>query len=430
MMKKFTVTPFVLLIFSLCIYSQSFAITLREYASRPRVMVETSYNDGILSMQKGDLVGAEKAFRAGLNIEPDFVPSILGLIEALIKQNRIVEADELLERVLILEPGNSEVQRVWGRYLSITERFDEAEAAFKKSIELNPNAFRSLVSLGNLYLIEMGRAGDAVDIYRTALTIQPEHVGLHYSLGNALIAAGNLKEAKVELQEAGRLAPDNPLPFYTLGQLYIVNDESDMALDAFGKALDAQPLFFQAHMERGDLYFLKGEDEKAFHEYKSALKIEPQFAMAQVKIGMIYESNKRISEAESAYLAALDIDPNQVIAYNNLAWMAAEQGTNLDNALTWAKKANEIVFHPEFKDTLGWVYRARGELDKAMTVLEEASSIEPRKASILYHLGVIYSERGMVKEAVETLKGALLIDENFSHTDDIRQLLEQLYEIH
>jgi tetratricopeptide (TPR) repeat protein len=347
---------------------------------------------------------------------------MLGLAEVFVKEERNEEAEVQLKTALLLEPDNSEVHRVWGKFLNSNERFSEAETAFKKSIELKPDAFRSLVSLGNLYLVDMDRPEDAIITYRTALVIESDYVGL----GNALAVTGKFSEAEIEFQEAGRLAPGNPLPFYTLGELYVVSDKPDMALNAFAMALKAQPNFVQAHMERGDLYFLKGDDDKAFDEYRAALKISPTFAVAQVKIGMIYESNKDVAKAESSYLAALEIDPTQVIAYNNLAWLAAEKGTNLDNALTWAKKANDIVSNPEFKDTLGWVYRARGELDLAMAVLENAVAVDPGNAGILYHLGVIYKEKGMIKEAVEVLEGALSLGNNFSQAEDAKRMLELL----
>ena len=426
MKQKLFLISFIIFILSPLIVSESFAITLREYNSRPRITVESYYNKAVKSFEDGDLQKAEEAFKECLKLESDFAPSILGLAEVFVKGKRDEEAEVQFKKALSLEPDNSEVHRVWGRFLYSNNRISEAEVAFKKAIELNPYAFRSLVSLGNLYLVDMDRPQDAITSYRAALAIESGYVGLYYVLGNALIAVGKISEAEIELQKAGQLAPDNPLPFYALGELYVVSDKSDMALDAFAMALQAQPSFFHAHMERGDLYFLKGDDDKAFDEYRSALKISPTFALAQVKIGMIYESNKDITEAERAYLAALEIDPAQVIAYNNLAWIAAEKGTNLDKALTWAKKANEIVSNPEFKDTLGWVYRARGELDLAMNVLEKAAADEPDDAAILYHLGVIYKEKGMVNEAMEVLEAVLSIDSNFSQAEDAMRMLEQL----
>jgi tetratricopeptide (TPR) repeat protein len=155
--------------------------------------------------------------------------------------------------------------------------------------------------------------------------------------------------------------------------------------------------------------------------------VAPKFALAYIKIGVLHESHKREEAAEKAYLVAIDIDSKQSIAYNNLAWMAAERQTRLDEALTWAKKAVELEPNiRQFQDTLGWVHRARGELDKAATVLQKATTVEPQQAVIWYHLGIVQAERKKTKEAVAALKQALQLQQDFPGSEDARKRLAGL----
>src|SRR5262249_30864212 len=141
----------------------------------------------------------------------------------------------------------------------------------------------------------------------------------------------------------------------------------------------------------------------------------------------VYEAQARPEEAQKAYLAAIDADPKQSIAYNNLAWMAAERKTRLDDALTWAKKAVELEPKvPQFQDKLGWVHLDRGELDKAAAVLQKATQIEPQQAAIWYHLGIIQAERKKIKDAATALKQALQIQQNFPESEDARKRLAEL----
>ena len=153
----------------------------------------------------------------------------------------------------------------------------------------------------------------------------------------------------------------------------------------------------------------------------------PKFALAHLKSGTVYEAQARPEEAEKAYLAAIDADPKQYIAYNNLAWMVAERKTRLDDALVWAKKAVELEPKvSQFQDTLGWVHRARGELDKAADVLQKATKIEPQQSMIWYHLGIIQVERKKTKDAAAALRQALQIQQNFPESDDARKRLAAL----
>jgi Flp pilus assembly protein TadD len=92
-----------------------------------------------------------------------------------------------------------------------------------------------------------------------------------------------------------------------------------------------------------------------------------------------------------------------------------------------AKKAVELEPKvSQFQDTLGWVYRARGELDKAAEVLQKAAKIEPQQAVIWYHLGIIQAERKKTKDAEAALRQALQIQQNFPESEDARKRLAEL----
>ena len=373
---------------------------------------------------------AETAFKEGLRLDPRRAEALLGLADIALKQGNQKGAGEHLQKAVAVAPKSGRTQRAWGHYLFSQKRFREAEAAFKRAIELNPRAVVAHLSLGDLYLIAMLQPREAIKAYRAALDVDPNHAGGHYGLGMGLAATGETDEAVAELEEARRLAPNNPLPFQALGLVHAARKEYEKALEAFAAALRAQPKFFQAHVARAGIFMARGEDANALGEATAALKIAPNFAPAHVQVGMVHERNKRVAEAQHAYLTAIKLDPKQSIAYNNLAWLAAERRTRLDDALTWAKKAVELGPKvPQFQDTLGWVYRARGELDKAIPLLQKAAALKPQNAEILYHLGVVYAETGQAKEAAATLRKALALKDGFGGADDARRRLAELGQV-
>jgi tetratricopeptide (TPR) repeat protein len=107
--------------------------------------------------------------------------------------------------------------------------------------------------------------------------------------------------------------------------------------------------------------------------------------------------------------------------------MAAERKAALDEALEWSKKAVELA--PAvvlFQDTLGWVYRSRGDLSEAAAVLEQAAAGKPPIADIQYHLGIVYSEQKKNKEAIAAFRKALQINGNFSAAEDARRRITAL----
>ena len=80
--------------------------------------------------------------------------------------------------------------------------------------------------------------------------------------------------------------------------------------------------------------------------------------------------------------------PGNAGARNDLAWLLAEEGEELDLAVKLAQEARRLDPSPEVLDTLGWVQLKRGETSAAVATLEEAVEARADSPSIRYRLGV------------------------------------------
>ena len=112
-------------------------------------------------------------------------------------------------------------------------------------------------------------------------------------------------------------------------------------------------------------------------------------------LGMIYESENDYDKAKGYYLKALQINPNFAPAANNLAYIYAEKGGNVDEALNLAQKAKEQVpDDPHVSDTLGWIYYKKNVPTRAIVYLKEANEKFPDQPLVKYHLGMSYYKNG------------------------------------
>ena len=80
-----------------------------------------------------------------------------------------------------------------GSALDNKRKFAEAEAAFRKAIELKPDYAAAYNNLGNA-LREQKKLAEAEAAFRKAIELKPDYAEAHNNLGNALTAA----------EEAGR----------------------------------------------------------------------------------------------------------------------------------------------------------------------------------------------------------------------------------
>lgn len=373
---------------------------------------------------------ARRAFEKSLEMNPNLAGALIGLGRAARGEGKHAEAQSYFHEALSAHPEDPEVALAWGRYLFLERRFDEAERVLRTAALDRGAALKAYLNLAEVYLFGKKDPSKAIESFRAAIDIEANHAGAHYGLGKALAQIDKFDEAETALKRAANLAPTNPLPYGTLGNLYTLRSQMDKALWAFSRAIGAQPDYVPAYFMRGEIYFNQEKYDQALREYSAIIRIEPTNASAHLRRGFVYDRQKRTDDAIRAFQRTIELDPKQPIAYNNLAWISALRGVNLDQALIWSKKSLELdPDNPSFLDTLGWVHRARGELSQAQAALERAiAAAENPPAEILYHLGVVFQEQGREREARAYLEKALAADGPFEQREDANERLESLSE--
>ena len=257
----------------------------------------------------------------------------------------------------------------------------------------------------------------------------PENSGAHYALGVALLKQERFAEAENSLIQSGKLAQENPLPIGMLGYVKYRQKEYKAALNYYDEAIQRNPQYIQGFFGKYDIYIAQEEQDLAISELKNVLAVVPKHPEASYKLGMIYQSKGRQywGAANKYYQDALISNPKLSAAYNNLAWMALEEGSDIKQAFEWAQKANAIDDKvPSFMDTLAWVYREKGDLKSALKLLKAATEIAPSDPSLRYHLGVIYYELGNVKNAKQELELALNSAAKFDGYDNAKEIFQKI----
>ncbi len=148
--------------------------------------------------------------------------------------------------------------------------------------------------------------------------------------------------------------------------------------------------------------FLRYQDkcEEAVISYNNALSLQAEDAITWRSLAICYEQTGQIEPAEEAFERALELNPNDAVALNYLGYWWADEGRNLDQAITHIQKA--VSLRPGsgyFADSLGWVYYKLGQYDKAVIWLEKAIQLAPTDGIIADHLGDAYWQVGRSNEA-------------------------------
>jgi len=248
---------------------------------------------------------------------------------------------------------------------------------------------------------------------------------LKYIAMGVLLYIKNLNDSSLsEFNKAIKINKDSILANYWAAQVYLKKGDRDNAITFFENSLKKAPTFFSSLYVTGELNFMKGETITAADYYESALAVKKDTGLI-IKLGLFYEYTKKYDKAAELYEEATKLSPDNFIGYNQLAWLYAKRGVNLDKAMNLARKADNLQpGNTSILDTIGWIYYHKKKYKKAIEYLEKAQKVNPNDPSVLYHLGVVHSSLGDRNTAEKFLRKSLKISDSFEGAEDARKLLE------
>ncbi len=266
-------------------------------------------------------------------------------------------------------------------------------------------------------------------LLETAHAERPADVQLAAAIIGLDLAAGETERAEQRLAAAIEAAPARPLPLLLLRARLLaaqgkIADASDVALDvlrADANLHGAAPLAAAIATGAGrveSVLELLGERDRA-----DALGNEALEALARLQL----QSGQRAA-ARASYEKLLARSPARPVAQNDLAYLLAEEGEELDRALDLARSAQRAEPNdPSFADTLGLVYLRRGVPDAALEqfrfALQSLRPEAPTRALFHHHEGLALAALGRDDEARESFERTLALAPG---SDAARAAREQL----
>jgi tetratricopeptide (TPR) repeat protein len=254
---------------------------------------------------------------------------------------------------------------------------------------------------------------------------EPENEVALRALVDASLADGKGKEALAAVDAALAKHPEqaslHELRGYALGRL----ERNDDAKAAYGKAVELDPKNAAATAALATLRAKGGDRAGAIAGYDAAAELASEPAQYLYLAAQLAAATGDVAGAEQRLRQVVKLDPGHVGARNDLAWLLAEKGQDLDTAVELARAAQRLDPSADVLDTLGWVHLKRGETGESVSALEQAVEKRSDSPSIRYRLGVALEKAGDKERAREMLQTALATGA-FPEADDARRELARL----
>ncbi len=270
-------------------------------------------------------------------------------------EENLVEAKELFEKAISLDPSFDQAYSGLGRTLALLPYFsvkyqandviDPAKDAANKSLELNPKNSESYSVLGNVAFFEWDWPL-ADEMLNKALQLDPNNAEIYNMIGDYYLIVGNLTKA-IEMES---------------------------------KALELDPLHAVNHHDLGMVYAAKGEWVNALRYATSAQNLHLDFSRNDLLLVKSFIKLGRLNEAKD-FVNRLDDDANP---HHNLHYKALISITNGENdlALTYTEQLIELddVYSP-----IAEIYSLLGMSEEAAFWLEKAYENRELNPEGLHH---------------------------------------------
>lgn len=436
--------------------------TCREHPDWPDMQLHR----GLALLRAMQVPEAIEAFMQACRAKSDYLAARLALAASLVESGQCERALEHLTIANTFKPGEAPVLFGIGFVLEKLGRGDDACDYYRDALAADKNlrAARErlaaiAVAKGNLAAaIEQykqlredypqenwirsalaqlyfrdAQYTQAVEEYESAIAMEPENWALQDDEVEALVAAGQLREAIERLQVL--LEEQGPLPdlHVRLGDLFGKAGDDAAAVKHYQAALELSPTYMEAMVKLGTQHLITARWDEAAEAFHRASMVNENALASYIGLGVAQEAAGNREAALNSFDLAGAVEPNSTLLLAEVARLqlkaaladefckAFEAGdelpvaeVELDNDDLLDKQADrhaeQVHLHGDHADLryqYGVLLRAQGRLAEAMEQFSAAVELNGSYVQAIVKLGLTQQEMGQIEQAIETFKQAL-----------------------
>jgi len=365
------------------------------------------------------------AFTEVLRLNPRASAAQLQLANLYLAKGQVKQSGAMADDALRNAPGNPMARLMQARAQLAQGRLAEAGIAMAALEKEFPQAWPVQAQLGTYYAVRSDLV-KARAAWEKALTLNPEAWEAHQGLVRVDLAEKKPDAAWARISASADKFPKDARYRIEQARVAVAKRDLPAAEVSLRKAIETDPAALEAYGMLGQVYLSQSKLDQAKAEFETVAKKNPRSVGAQTLIGMILQQQGKATEAMEQYRRTVEIDSKAAVASNNLAWMQASTGGNLDQALQYAQAASQVLpDQAEVNDTLGYIYILKKIPTMAVAPMLKAVDKDPANATYQYRLGQAYLLSGNKVKAKGALESALKLKADFPEAADARTLLAQ-----
>ena len=397
-------------------------------------------------LENGKIALAKKAIKLGLEQHPTSVNLKLFKTEIYILEDKLEEADRMLDELYEIEPSNEEIYIQKASVLSKRDEHQKAIHTLLIALDLTDNDEddADLYALIGMEYLFMDQFENAKDYFVKCLELDNDDYSALYNIIYCFDFLDQNQEAINFLNKYLDKNPYSEVAWHQLGKQYFSLKDYKKALAAYDFAIISDDNFVGAYLEKGKVLEKLKKYTEAIENYKVTLALDEPTSFALLRIGHCYEKMGKDDLAVQYFYKTVHEDPlldKGWIAitkfYNKkhnfqkaLYYINKAINIDSDNVIYWklyAQINHRLNFFEEaergYKKTLDlgnyelstWLSRADilirlGEHDAAILNLIQAAEFYPETAEIEYRLAGLHYTLLEKEKGQYHLKNGILLN--------------------
>jgi len=317
--------------------------------------------------------------------------------QALRLAGREKEGAELLGTLEAQAAGDARLTYSLGMIYAEWKRYEDAERAFTKALQISPANFDILYNLG-LAALRAKHLDRAREVLEIALQQRPEDVDLLQNLARVYTEAGRQDQAMVLLVRAEKAAPDRPDIQMFLAHLAEEEGFFGDAATAYDRYYQLRPQDDTIRRQRGFAFARSGRVEDGLRDLRWYVAKHPQDAMGWYELGVVETMADR-DRALECFNKAVTLAPNLSVARYARGVALLQEGQPAaaieDFRFTLAHDPKDF----NALDGLGEAQLRLDRVEEAVESFRQAVELSPKERKFLMHYGRALQRAGRREEA-------------------------------
>ena len=318
-------------------------------------------------------------------------------------------ARKYIEKAVSIEESNKYLELQADIYKNMND-FSSAIGVYDKLIKKNEDAS---------YFLQRGKLYMYLDLTKRAEEDFIKAVDMEKNLEAALLLAdiylreNQNKKAMKYLKIAQEKHPGLILPELKLAELYMESNRYEEALKYYSQIVDKlsgeRKIYVLKQM--GKIYLKQNEYKKVIEVLEQAYNLDSEDTQSAFYIAVAYEALQEYDKAEKYYKETLRIRSDYTQAKKRLAFVYLSQGA-YDKALDVLADVSEVYKDVDFYRIKSAIYERKGELERAVEVLNEGLKSNPDSETLLINKAFVTEKKGDLNTTIDIVKKVLEINDN------------------